>query len=741
MPAVSIIIPVFNTHEFLRTCLDSVLGQTLRDIEVICVDDGSTDGSTDILREIADRDARVRLVFHAENKGVSAARNAGLAIATGDYVGFVDSDDTVCETYFASLYASCRANKADMAKGIYFSEDATVHAEQLAYNEKVAADKYAFTINFTTAVYRREMLVKNGIVFPEDTRNGEDIVFLIKAVHFANAVTSVPDAQYIYRQRDDSASRQQITSDILRNVMTSAEHVVDFITSVTIPAAGRDAVFCHIFLFLLYKAREHALLLTDDDKERILHVLSCYGGSGSAPMSGLSSPKRFERLLFVYNTLLAGEPVQRVVNKLYAAACRQAVCYFVGSLAAGGAERQCASLAAEMSKRGYCVFMLCNVLSGEKDLHYKYIIDDTSVVFVSYNDSIYVKKGLSIIKKSWRESFYKNIDANFASRNIILHIAGLLATIHPDVMHCYLDFCNGAGACAAIIAGVPVLLSFRSISPDVGGYEWKDFCYRLYRQAIGHPLVHLEANSQGGRACYAAWLDIPPEKIAYAPNGIESAAFSAEPHVDSLRTALHIPANSPVLVTLARFDPIKCPEVMLETFRKVHEALPDAHYLIAGLGMTADSDMGSMVHKLGLQEVVHLLGPQKDVAPVLSVGTAFLLSSSNEGMPNAVMEAMLSGLPIVATNVGAVPDLVRNGVDGFLYPVGESEKMADAVIRLFSNREQAAQMGASARERICCEFSLAALADRAGRHYACMIADAADTAAGQQEWHTSTGAK
>lgn len=740
MPAVSIIIPVFNTREFLHTCLDSVLGQTLRDIEVICVDDGSTDGSTDILREIAARDARVRLIFHAENKGVSAARNAGLAIATGVYVGFVDSDDTVCETYFASLYESCRANKADMAKGIYFSEDAAVHAAQLAYNEKVAADKYAFTINFTTAVYRREMLVKHNIAFPEDTKNCEDVVFLIKAVRFANAVKSVPEAQYIYRQREGSASRGEVSRELLLNVIQSVEHVIDFIDFEKIPDVARDSIFYRVFLLMLHKVRSHASLLTDDDQKKVLYIVSRYKNTNEVFLSQLSASSRFKRLLFVFSKVRSQETVQCVINKLYASACCQAIFYYIGSLAAGGAERQCASLAAKMSQRGYCVFLLYTS-AGEGSSHYRYIINDTNVITLSLQDFEYIRQGLNTIKKNKKEIFFRKIDASFALKNAVIAVSGLLSVTHPDVLHCYLDTCNIVGGCAAIICGIPALLSFRSISPNIAPYEKGEIFYRVYRQIVSHHLIHLEANSHVGRAYYASWLNIAPEKIAYAPNGIESAVFSFEPHADSLRTALHIPASSPVLVTLARFDPIKCPEIMLETFRKVHEALPDAHYLIAGLGMTADSDMGRMVQELGLQEVVHLLGPQKDVAPVLSAGTVFLLSSSNEGMPNAVMEAMLSGLPIVATNVGAVPDLVRNGIDGFLYPVGDSENMAEAIIQLFSNRELAAKMGASARERICCDFSLAALADRAGRHYVSMIADAADTAAGQQDWHTSTDAK
>ncbi|MBR4026832.1 MAG: glycosyltransferase [Lachnospiraceae bacterium] len=89
---ISIIIPVYNTAQYLHKCLSSVLGQTYKNIEVICINDGSTDNSGIILDEFAKQDDRVE-VIHKKNEGVSIARNVGLELATGDWIGFVDSDD------------------------------------------------------------------------------------------------------------------------------------------------------------------------------------------------------------------------------------------------------------------------------------------------------------------------------------------------------------------------------------------------------------------------------------------------------------------------------------------------------------------------------------------------------------------------------------------------------------------------------------------------------------------------
>ena len=103
MAKISIIIPVYNTEEYLRQCLDSVLLQTFRDIEIICVDDGSTDSSPQILDSYKAHDSRIK-VIHKENTGLVAARKTGLAAATGKYIGYVDSDDWIEPMMYEKLY-------------------------------------------------------------------------------------------------------------------------------------------------------------------------------------------------------------------------------------------------------------------------------------------------------------------------------------------------------------------------------------------------------------------------------------------------------------------------------------------------------------------------------------------------------------------------------------------------------------------------------------------------------------
>ena len=116
MTKVSIIVPVYNVEKYLKRCLDSLVNQTLKDIEIICVNDGSTDGSLAILNEYVRNDDRI-VVINQENSGQSVARNRGIDVAKGEYLGFVDSDDWVSEDYFERLHNSAIQNNAEIAVG------------------------------------------------------------------------------------------------------------------------------------------------------------------------------------------------------------------------------------------------------------------------------------------------------------------------------------------------------------------------------------------------------------------------------------------------------------------------------------------------------------------------------------------------------------------------------------------------------------------------------------------------
>ena len=119
MPKVSIVIPVYNVEKYLRQCLDSVVNQTLQDIEIICVNDGSKDSSLQIMHEYQAKDPRIKII-DKENSGYGASMNRGFDAATGEYLGIVESDDYAEPDMFEKLYAVAKADDLDVVKSGFF---------------------------------------------------------------------------------------------------------------------------------------------------------------------------------------------------------------------------------------------------------------------------------------------------------------------------------------------------------------------------------------------------------------------------------------------------------------------------------------------------------------------------------------------------------------------------------------------------------------------------------------------
>lgn len=208
---VSIVIPVYNVEKYLRQCLDSVINQTLKDIEIICINDESTDGSLEILQEYEKKDSRIKII-NKKNEGLSAARNQGLELAKGEYVSFIDSDDWINKTFCEALYTAAKKYDIDIACGgivrvngkrqrnklVYTKEEFTKDVDKK--NELTKTPVYSYVWN---KIYKRESLLKSGITFPVG-RVFEDLTWSIKAIYYLNGVVTTPSALYYYRKTPTS---------------------------------------------------------------------------------------------------------------------------------------------------------------------------------------------------------------------------------------------------------------------------------------------------------------------------------------------------------------------------------------------------------------------------------------------------------------------------------------------------------------------------------------------------------
>ena len=217
MPKISVIVPVYNAERYLRECLDSLLNQTLNDIEIICINDGSTDSSPRILEEYVARDSRIK-VINKENSGYGASMNIGLAAAEGEYIGIVESDDFVKTTMYEELYNLAVKNNADVVKSDYYlyttsnNQSRKIGIIKPKYTGKVFSVKDYPKIlkmppSIWSSIYRREFLNKNSIRFQETPgASFQDISFAFKTLSSAERLVFTTKTYLYYRQDNENSS-------------------------------------------------------------------------------------------------------------------------------------------------------------------------------------------------------------------------------------------------------------------------------------------------------------------------------------------------------------------------------------------------------------------------------------------------------------------------------------------------------------------------------------------------------
>ena len=255
MPKVSVIIPIYNTEKYLRKCLDSVCNQTLSDIEIICVNDCSTDNSLEILEEYASKDNRIKLIDFKENKGAAVARNAGIDEAKGEYIGFVDSDDFIDLDFYEKLYNKAVETDTEVVKGkLYLCDLITnkIYLEDwIDINDDVKKNKANFYFTFTTAIYKRNFINHYNVKFLEGLIFFEDPYFAIKTNLYTKKVDVIDSAKYYYINNPESSSRKNITLEHAQSIVKGADIVVNLLNDSEIDINHYKIVFNFIVNQLL----------------------------------------------------------------------------------------------------------------------------------------------------------------------------------------------------------------------------------------------------------------------------------------------------------------------------------------------------------------------------------------------------------------------------------------------------------------------------------------------------------
>jgi len=282
--------------------------------------------------------------------------------------------------------------------------------------------------------------------------------------------------------------------------------------------------------------------------------------------------------------------------------------------------------------------------------------------------------------------------------------ASLIAAERVELVHAHMPNAHVLGGLAARLAGVPAMTTIHArqvILPDfeahrlVGSYV-STVCRQSYYHALG--------------------IGVNRDLLSFDPNGVDVDEFRPGPRpAQGLRATLGLGEDTLLAGYVGRLSPEKAPEVFVRAAALLLQRLPDAHFVLVGEG-PMKTPLRESIAQLGLTSRIHVPGGVDDVRPVLHDLDLLVSSSNTEAMPLALMEGMASGLPVVATRVGGVPEIVAHGSTGWLVAPRDYEDLAGRMHQMLTLHELRHRMGAAARERMVrdhrLDLALARLGDR-----------------------------
>lgn len=384
-----------------------------------------------------------------------------------------------------------------------------------------------------------------------------------------------------------------------------------------------------------------------------------------------------------------------------AGATRVGLLQFLPVFAIGGTERQVMNLTSGLNAARFDVHFGCNARGGE----YLAEIEARRIPVTEYR-----------IRKLFAPHTFRQQ----------MRFASYLNQHRIDIVHAYNFYANCFAIPAAWLARTPVIVaSIRDIGASMTPLQKR--AQRMVCHLADAILVNAEAIRQ--------WLiseGYSPHKLAVIHNGIDVARFGPLRTGTGLRQELGVPASAPVIAMLGRINRLKGVEHFLEAATALATDFPDARFLLIGDARVVKdgvivpksayrSELEDYARRLGLEGRVVFAGFRRDVPDLLSQVTVSVLASLSEGLSNVVLESMAAAVPVVATRVGGMPEIIDDGVTGLLVPPRDSAALATAIRRILEDRKLGVRLGCAARCHVVERFSLERMVRKTEQFYLTLI--------------------
>jgi glycosyltransferase involved in cell wall biosynthesis len=258
---------------------------------------------------------------------------------------------------------------------------------------------------------------------------------------------------------------------------------------------------------------------------------------------------------------------------------------------------------------------------------------------------------------------------------------------------------------AARMAGVPVIISsVRTSSEDI-------WMIHHVNRMLASSTSHFIANSQAVADYLLDTINVSNRNISIIPNGIDVSRFGGQPTRDQVRRSLGLDPNAFAVGIVSRLSPEKNVEGFVRIAHQLSHKIPQARFVIVGDGPEMPS-LKALSETLGMSDLIQWLGERDDVPVILNSLDVAMLTSFREGLSNAILEYMASGLPVVASAVGGNPELIRHNETGFIYPVTDLNSAVDYLYSLFSDADLRNRIRSSGRQVAVRDYSIAAMVSK-----------------------------
>ncbi len=719
-PKVSVIIPVHNAGRFLGAAIDNILSQSLSEIEVICVDDASEDGSCAIVESLAAKDNRVRLLRNDINRGPGACRNRGIRAARGQHVFFLDADDAVPPGALKKLHDVAIKSGSVIVRGAFMASQ-SVHGQpgesQIKYAAGVSSDALLNTSLSNTldllrsteghwaALYDADFA--QTILYPEDIRVGEDSQFIVRAFAHAKDVTVLPDVVYHYQANADSSMNKMTSAKYFDglNWRRRAYHILD---DAGFPRVAERLLF-NFWSQPYFDGLERTLSNTEKQKYfgELRAVFAEAGQKGLRVTRDVSMRDRIRALMCEHTT--ADWPKDRRGKDTGPLRIATFSTQNYGGAGLGSQRRVEALRRNGVDARIYCAFQN----EARKIVHK-----------VPYAAPLEAESERSVAWQAWRAaSVVQTADEPAMTARELFSKTGSIVDFRDlgpifdsaDIVHLHwvvglFDFEH-----AEELADKPVVWTLADMNAFTGGCHYSEGCEGYKQECRKCPLLGGKSDLaheawKTKRAAYAKIKNLqiicPSEWLADCARS--SSLFGDRP-VHMIPNAFPVNRFTPTNKLVARMRlglPLDKKLVVfgadsLDNTRKGGDILAESIRILQSRGEAENIEgvfFGAASLELGIES--HNMGrvqKEKRLSLIYAAGDVFAFPSREDNAPLTVAESLLSGTPVVAFPVGNVPELIRHEDTGYIARYEDAEDFAGGLVWALAAPRSAAALARGMR--------------------------------------------